>query len=72
MAEELTVLDVVRKSTDFLDKKGVESPRLNAEWLIAHALGLGRMDLYLQFDRPLIGEELSRCSIFRDRLSFTI
>ena len=60
MAEELTVLDVVRKSTDFLDKKGVESPRLNAEWLIAHALGLGRMDLYLQFDRPLIGEELEQ------------
>ena len=54
------MLDVVRKSTDFLDKKGVESPRLNAEWLIAHALGLGRMDLYLQFDRPLIGEELEQ------------
>lgn len=60
MAEAFTVLDVVRKSTDFLDKKGVESPRLNAEWLIAHVLGLGRMELYLQFDRPLIDEELEQ------------
>jgi len=60
MAEELTVLDVVRKSTEFLEKKGVESPRLNAEWLIAHVLGFGRMELYLQFDRPLIGEELEQ------------
>lgn len=58
MAEALTVLDVVRKSADFLEKKGVESPRLNAEWLIAHVLGFGRMELYLQFDRPLIDDEL--------------
>ena len=59
MAELLTVLDVVQRSVDFLEKKGVDSPRLSAEWMIAHALGLDRMALYLQFDRPLIEEELS-------------
>lgn len=58
MGDSLTVLDVVQKSADFLEKKGVESPRLNAEWLIAHAMGVDRMALYLQFDRPLTGEEL--------------
>lgn len=58
MAETFTVLDVVRRSADFLEKKGVDSPRLNAEWLIAQALGLGRMELYLKFDRPLIEQEL--------------
>ncbi len=58
MSETLTVLEVVRKSSDFLEKKGVESSRLNAEWLVAHALGIGRMELYLQFDRPLLESEL--------------
>ena len=59
MSEVLTVLDVVQKSADFLEKKGVDSPRLSAEWLIAHAIGLDRMALYLQFDRPLNEEELN-------------
>ncbi len=58
MDERLTVLDVVQKSADFLERKSVESPRLNAEWLAAHALKIGRMELYMQFDRPLQPEEL--------------
>ncbi len=60
MVEVLTVLDVIRKSADFLERKQVESARLNAEWLIAHVLGIGRMQLYLQFDRPLQEFELER------------
>lgn len=60
MDESLTVLEVVRKSTDFLSRKLVENPRLNAEWLVAHALGIGRMELYLQFDRPLRMDELGK------------
>ncbi len=59
MTETLTVLDVVSKSADFLERKGVDNPRLNAEWLIAHAIGLDRMSLYMQYDRPLIEKELS-------------
>lgn len=58
MDERLTVLDVVQKSADFLERKSVESPRLNAEWLAAHALNIGRMELYMQFDRPLQPAEL--------------
>lgn len=58
MAEMLTVLEVVQRSAAFLEKKGVESSRLNAEWLIAAALGMDRMKLYMQFDRPLKELEL--------------
>ena len=49
----LTILDVVRRSTGFFEKCGVPQPRLDAEWIIAHSLNLARMDLYLQFERPL-------------------
>lgn len=59
MPEMLTVLDVIQRSSVFLEGKGVESPRLNAEWLIASALGMDRMKLYMQFDRPLKEAELA-------------
>jgi release factor glutamine methyltransferase len=50
----MTVLEVLNAATSYLQKQGVESPRLNAEHLLAHALGMPkRMDLYLAFDRPL-------------------
>lgn len=52
------LLDIVRKTTDFLRAKGVENARLEAEVLVAHALGLKRMDLYLQFERLLTPAEL--------------
>ena len=58
MGDRLTLLDVVQKSADFLERKSVESPRLNAEWLAAHALNIGRMELYMHFDRPLQPAEL--------------
>jgi release factor glutamine methyltransferase len=53
-----TVLEVIGKAADYLAGKGVESPRLNAEILAGHALGLKRMQLYLQFERPLSEKEL--------------
>lgn len=56
----ITVLEVVQKTTEFLAGKGVESARLNAELLIGHALGLKRMQLYLQFERVLVEAELEK------------
>ena len=56
----LTLLEVIQKTADFLAKKNVESARLNAELLIGHALGLRRMQLYLQFERVLSEPELER------------
>lgn len=55
-----TVLEIIKKTTDFLAGKGVESPRLNAELLIGHALERKRMQLYLEFERPLSEPELER------------
>ena len=56
----LTVLEVLQKSAEFLGSKGVEHPRLNAELIIGHSLGMKRMQLYLQFERPLQDPELDR------------
>jgi release factor glutamine methyltransferase len=49
----VTVLEAIQKSTDFLGRKKVGSPRLQTELLLAHVLGLPRMKLYLNFNRAL-------------------
>jgi release factor glutamine methyltransferase len=53
----VTVLETIQKSTDFLAKRGIESPRLQAELLLAHLLKMPRMKLYLNFDRALTTAE---------------
>jgi release factor glutamine methyltransferase len=55
----LTIRDVLRRSAEYLERKGVDSPRLDAERLLAHALGLTRLELYTEHDRPLTGPELA-------------
>lgn len=50
---------MIRWSTDYLGGRGIHDPRLDAELLLADTLGLKRLDLYLQFDRPLLPEELA-------------
>lgn len=54
-----TILRMVQWGTEYFRKKRVDSPRLTIELLLAHVLGLKRFDLYMQFDRPLLEEELS-------------
>jgi release factor glutamine methyltransferase len=54
----VTIREVIQKSTGFLEKHGVESPRLQAELLLGHVLGLPRLQLYLDFDRVLVDREL--------------
>jgi release factor glutamine methyltransferase len=54
-----TLIDIVRLSTTYLGDHGSSSARLDSELLCAQALGLRRIDLYLQFDRPLDEQELA-------------
>ena len=55
----MTVLESIKLSTTFLEKKGVESPRANAELLLAEVLNCKRLELYLSFDKPLKENEIN-------------
>jgi release factor glutamine methyltransferase len=55
----MTVLEVLQSTTAYFKKREIESPRLNAEHLLAHALGRKRIELYLEFERALTEMELS-------------
>ena len=55
----MTIVEVLKLSADYLKKHGSDSSRLDAELLLAHALGLRRLDLYLKFDLLLSEEELA-------------
>ena len=55
----MTVLEVLQSTTGYFQKRNVESPRLNAEHLLAHVLGRKRIDLYLEFERRLPESELT-------------
>lgn len=54
----MTVLETIQRGAEFLARKGVDSPRLQAELLLAHVLKLPRMRLYLNFERPLTAAEV--------------
>jgi release factor glutamine methyltransferase len=56
---DLTLLEILRRATGYLTSHGSESARLDAELLLAQALGIRRLDLYLQFDRPLRDDDLA-------------
>jgi release factor glutamine methyltransferase len=53
-----TVLPLAQKAAQLFAERGFESARLEAELLLAHVLELKRLDLYLQFERPLTQAEL--------------
>ncbi len=55
-----TVRDLIQVTADYFQDKAVESARLNAERLLGDVLGLSRMDLFLQADRPVFGAELDK------------
>jgi release factor glutamine methyltransferase len=46
-------------ATSYFEEKGISNPRLSIEWLLSDLLGIKRLDLYLQFDRPLTQEQLA-------------
>ncbi len=54
-----TVLETIDGGTRYLEKRGIEDARRNMQMLVARQLGCTRMDLYLQFDRPLEETDLA-------------
>src|SRR5947208_16070511 len=58
MTKAKSLLEVLQSTTAYFQKHKIENPRLNAEHLLAHALGRTRMELYLEFERPLNDAEL--------------
>jgi release factor glutamine methyltransferase len=57
----ITLAEVLRRSTGYLEQHGSPTPRLDAELLLAHGLGLSRIELYTQYERPLGEDELAAC-----------
>ncbi len=55
----MTVLEVLQSTATYFKKRNIDNPRLNAEHLLAHALGRTRMELYLEFERVLAETELA-------------
>jgi len=62
--KSLSILEVINKSSHFLEKKGVANHKTDAEWLIAHTLGCQRMDLYLRFGEILSDSILEKIRTF--------
>jgi release factor glutamine methyltransferase len=58
-----TVLELLRWTSDHFGQQGIDTPRLDAECLLAHALGVERLRLYLDFDKPVVEAERA---VFRD------
>lgn len=65
-----TCLELVRWTTDYFSNHRIESARMEAEILLAHVLGVRRIDLYLNHDKPLSADELARFkSLIKRRLT---
>lgn len=52
------LIEILNMCTDYLMKKGIENARLNAELLVGHVLKLSRVQLYLNFEKPITADEV--------------
>ena len=57
--EPWTIKRILDWTCGYLERKGDEHPRLSTEWLLCSVTGLSRVELYVNFDRPLTTEELA-------------
>ena len=55
-----TIQKLLNWVTEYLTSKGIDLPRLSAELLLSHVLGLKRIELYTQFDRPVTQQQLDK------------
>ena len=54
-----SVLDSIEKGTTYLESKGIDDARRNMQLLVTHQLGCSKVELYMQFDRPMTEDELT-------------
>lgn len=59
--ERWTIRSVLEWTRGYLAEKGIENARLETEWLLCAALGMDRVGLYVNFDKPLNQAELAAC-----------
>lgn len=59
MSETLVIGDLISRTTKFFEAKQIESPRVDAEVLLANLLKVDRIQLYVSFDKPLEANEIS-------------
>ena len=62
-----TLIDILNYSAKLLEEKGVEDSRLNAELMMAKVLGCSRLELYLNYDKPLNETERDKFKSFLRR-----
>jgi release factor glutamine methyltransferase len=68
--DKWTLLKMVKWCTDFFQKKGIDSPRLTIELLLCKLLNIQRIDIYTNFEKPLLPEELRELkSMIKRRVS---
>jgi release factor glutamine methyltransferase len=60
----MKLLEVLEKTSLWFTNKGIPDARLDAQYIIAHTLGLTRLELYTNYDRPLSELELTRLREF--------
>ncbi len=66
----MRVIDLINAASEHLKEKGFDNSRLEVEQLLGSLLGLSRIDLYMEFERPLSEEELERFrGLIRRRLA---
>ena len=63
----IALLEILERTDAFLKKKGVASPRLDAELLLGHVLGMTRLEVYMNFERPMMDSELDALRPFVKR-----
>ncbi|TDT68047.1 release factor glutamine methyltransferase [Hypnocyclicus thermotrophus] len=63
------LIDILNFSTEYLTKKNISNPRLNAEKIISEVLGLDRIMLYVHFERPINTQEKEKIKSFLKKIS---
>ena len=59
MSETWTVRRILEWTTQYFTRKKIDAPRLSAELLLAHVLGVPRIKLYTDYERPMTEQQLS-------------